>query len=119
MSEFCNQKHRIFVALQIAVITITLIGGALSYAIPHVTGHDYVFGLIPFFDVGNETSFPTYVSTINLLVAAGLCYLIYKAASLQGERPSRYWLLLCGIFIYLSVDEATVSRQLNSETKGL
>ena len=111
MSEYWSQAHRVFVVSQIVAITTTLIGGALSYVIPFISGHDYIFGLIPFFDVGSETSFPTYVSTVNLLVAAALCYLIYKASRLQQERPSRYWLVLCGLLVYLSVDEATMIHE--------
>lgn len=111
--------HETFVLVQIFAVTATLTLGALSYAITYYTGHDYIFGIIPYFDVAREDSFPTFLSSVNLLVAAVLCALIFKIATIQGEQPSKYWLILAGIMIFLAIDEATMIHEKLEVLRGL
>jgi hypothetical protein len=111
MSQTLRRQFRVFATLQIAVISLTLFSGALSYWIPYVSSHKHIFGLIRYFDVGRESNFPTYISSVNLLIAAVLCCLIYLFSRFQHAFASRYWILLAAIFVFLSIDEATMIHE--------
>lgn len=97
--------QRIFIAVEIALVGLTALAGALVYLIPQFTEHDNVFGLLALFDLGLEGNFPTYISSVNLLVGAALSALTFIVIALKGGRPSRYWLLLAAILAGLSLDE--------------
>lgn len=99
-------RYRIFVAVEVVGVGLTAFAGALAYLIPRFTGRDTLFGLLDFFDLGLEGNFPSYISSVNLLVGAALAALTHAVINLKGNRPSRYWLLLAAILAYLSVDEA-------------
>jgi len=95
-----------FVTFQVALVSGILALGTVGYAIQTFTGHRSMLGFLRLFDVGNEQSFATYLSTMLLLLAAALLYVAYRGKKQQDARHRHYWLLLCWLFVYLSVDEA-------------
>lgn len=66
--------------------------------------HDYVFGLVPIFDVNRELSIPTFYSSLALLVAS-LLLLIITINQKRFKKPYKAWMGLTIIFLLLSLDE--------------
>lgn len=102
---------KLFKRIQVGLVTTILGLGTLAYLIRHITGHQMVLGLIPLLDVGRESSLPTYFSTLNLLVAALLTFLVYGLEKGQAMKTARYWLLLALVFVYLSIDEGATIHE--------
>ena len=64
-----------------------------------------------FFDASSEANIPTFFSSLILFIAAGILYVIYKAASKESGKK-KYWMVLMVIFAWLSVDEtASIHEQ--------
>ncbi len=59
-----------------------------------------------FLDLGAEISLPTWWQQSQLLAAAALCCLIGVTVD-EGSRVRRRWMVLAGIFLYISLDEGT------------
>jgi hypothetical protein len=93
----------------ISVGSLVALGGA-AYLVADLTGHRQLFGLIPLLDVGNENGLATFFSSLNLLCAALVSYLIY-ATSDKDHRVERRWAWLAGVFVYLALDEACVIHE--------
>lgn len=58
-----------------------------------------------YFDFNGEANFPAYFSTIILMLAALLNYLLYLHSKKEKNAESKYWLVLAFIFTFLSIDE--------------
>jgi hypothetical protein len=89
------------------VLGATAIALALaSYAgqlMRFVGGHDYVYGLVPLFDVDNEDSIPTVFSAAQLLLAFGILGFIC-ALRITGSSPWTWRVLTVG-FLLMAIDE--------------
>jgi len=73
---------------------------------------DYVYGLVDLFDFDIEGNFPTFYSAVAMLLATGLLALITRA---NWDRQGTYrfhWLLLTGLLLFLTFDEATAIHEL-------
>jgi hypothetical protein len=72
-------------------------------------GHDHVRGLSPLmqslFDLNSEANVPTWFSSSALLVASLLLAAVGFVERARGRRDVGYWLVLSGIFLFISVDE--------------
>ena len=99
-------RFKTFVGIQLLVITLLIIAGALVYVYAYKTGDDFLYGVLPMFDVGRENSVPTFVSALNLLLAAILSFTLYRTTRFRQEAHTLGWLLLALIFVYLAFDEA-------------
>lgn len=78
-------------------------------------GHDYVYGFVPFaeqmFDLDLERNPATWFSSVLLLVSALLLGYVGLATRAVRDAYGRHWLILAGIFLYLSLDEATAIHE--------
>lgn len=72
--------------------------------------HDYVFGLVPLFDFDTEQNIPTLYSSLTLLVASILLFVI---AVMHKKNGSSFfsWIGLAAIFLFLSVDEMALIHE--------
>lgn len=68
--------------------------------------HDYVYRLVPLFDLNTEKNIPTFYSAVALLVSSGLLFFIAYVHKKSGNNYFR-WMGLAIIFMFLSVDEIT------------
>jgi hypothetical protein len=102
---------RTFAKYQFLAIAFLLLAGAAGYVLRNATGPRALFDIIRFFDLGSETSLPTYLSALNLLIAAFLLAVVARTS--RRERPDlfRYWTILSFGFLYLSLDEATIIHE--------
>ena len=71
----------------------------------HALGRDMVFGLVPLFDFYEEHNVPTYFSSLNLLLTAGLLLLTARLERLRGGPNVRAWQVLGLGFAFMSLDE--------------
>lgn len=76
------------------------------HAISGYLGYERMMGFRRLFDIGNEQSFPTYVSAINLLLAAILLHLLSLIRRNEGNVSCRFWRILSVLFLWLSIDES-------------
>ncbi len=88
------------------IISIALALGSFAYAFVGLTGHDNALGFLGLLDLGSERSVATYLSSVNLLVAAVLLFLLNRVRSQQQLPDARCWGFLSALFLLLSIDEA-------------
>ncbi len=69
--------------------------------------HGRLLGFSARFDLNTEGNVPTYFSALQLAFAALILMTIARAKHASGDPYARHWSVLCGIFAFLSVDEAT------------
>jgi hypothetical protein len=100
-------RTRDFAVIQFSAVTVLVLLSLAAYLFKHYTGHGQVLGLIPFLDVSEEQSLPTWFSSLNLLLSALLLTVLYAIARRTGFEKHRYWLYLALVFLLLSVDEAS------------
>jgi hypothetical protein len=89
-------------ALILALLALSVAGQMMKY----FGGHDRVFGLIRLFYLDEETNVPSLYSALQLLVVAGVLWLIAKFKRKSGGSFVRHWQALALIFGYLALDEA-------------
>lgn len=78
------------------LVQVALLAG--DYRIPR--------NIVRLVDLDQENNLPTWLSSTNLLISAILAAFITKAKQAQRDAYTLYWLGLCLVFLYLSVDEA-------------
>jgi hypothetical protein len=116
-----NANPTVFVRLPRAVGALA--GGVLVFLLLSMIapvarfglGLDTSTGLLGFaenaFNLNGEANPPTWYATVLLLVAAFLLGYIGLAGRASGHRWSTYWLVLGGIFLVLSMDEASALHE--------
>jgi hypothetical protein len=89
-----------------------LVGAVAALLVAHVTlqvwhyrWHEMPWLLLWFFDVDKEDSLPTWYSTISLMLAAVLLYLVARRKRADQDPWFRYWYGLSLTFAALSMDE--------------
>ncbi len=97
-----------------ALLLVAHLGGLFS---TFFLDHDRVFGLIPLFDLAEETNVPTLFSVTLFLINAGLAFLIWRSAG-AGGRAALGWLLLASVMAFLALDEfASIHERLEVPTR--
>jgi hypothetical protein len=95
---------RLAQSLMIA-IAILLVGHAVGLFFKFGLGHESVFNLVPLFDVRLEQNFPTFYSSLALLLCAFLLSIIGIHKRTARHDFVKHWFLLAAVFVYLSCDE--------------
>lgn len=88
-----------------AIVGLLLLADLVTVVSKHYWGHDYVRGLIPLFDMDKEQNIPTYFTVAEILLCACLAYVVAVAEKNRRRRDHLYWMGLCFICLYLSIDE--------------
>ncbi|MBW4459939.1 MAG: hypothetical protein KME47_06820 [Nodosilinea sp. WJT8-NPBG4] len=104
------------IAINPRQISLTLVGIVMFASLGHIVVRKLsslvdiestpLAGIYNFFNMSVEANFPTYVSAINLLMAALLCGLIAFCESSLRKRYGWHWWGLAACLLTLSVDEA-------------
>lgn len=100
----------IFTALVLSLVTMHLVTGILNYQF----GHDYQWGFRFQFNVDNEGNIPAWYSSSALLVASFLLALIGATKYKRRDAFAAHWLVLAGMFLYLSMDEASQLHEMSA-----
>jgi hypothetical protein len=98
LSHVVVQPRRVIQVLT-AIALVLFLANVCGLLVAYFTGHDTVFGVVPFFDFGTEHNLPSFFSACLLLGGAVLFFLVSRA------RLQPIWLFLAGIFVFLSFDE--------------
>jgi hypothetical protein len=71
-----------------------------------------------YFDFNRERNLPTLFSTLLLLAAAGLLFRLGRQARGAFQYQRKYWYLLAGVFLFLTLDEGfQIHEQLSGRTQ--
>lgn len=95
--------------IRMLVLMLSLIGALLCANLAGVLskyffGHDYVFGLIPLFDLNTEKNIPTAYATLQLIFSSAL--LAFIGINEKAVRKNYfYWFALAVLFAFLAFDE--------------
>lgn len=74
-------------------------------------GFDYALGFVPLFYMYEEHNIPTWFSSITLFACSVLLVAITIAKKKILDPSYRYWLILCFVFLFLSIDEAAMIHE--------
>lgn len=88
-----------------------IIGFGVRYA-RYILDRGGLWGISRLFDLDAENNIPTWYSSTALFFCAILLGLIAIEKRQQGDRFSKHWLGLSGIFAFLSLDEASSIHEL-------
>jgi len=88
----------------VAVFALLLLAHAGGLLMTYRFDHDYVYGLVPLFNITLEGNIPTFFAS-GLFVTGGALFLLLWRLNEQGSSERRVWLILGVIFFYLAVDE--------------
>lgn len=104
MSVDIRLSQRPFTRMQFGIITTILILSVSLYSYQDVFGNDYIARAFGAFGL-KENSVSTWFSSFNLLLSSIFLFSIYKDSRRCNEYVCRYWLMLCILFLLLSLDE--------------
>lgn len=112
-----NPKH--VIGWIVAILAALLMAHGMALLMTYGFGHDYVFGLVPLFNIALEQNLPTLFSTMLLLANGCMFFVLYRV-----DDSSRYtrnvWMLLAAAFWFLGVDEsALIHERLSAPVKEL
>lgn len=93
--------HRKLVAIGLLLVGLHLLAMVMKYYF----GRDMVYGIVPLFDFYEEHNVPTYFSSLNLLVTAGMLWMIARLEGRRATRAARPWQVLAFGFLFMSMDE--------------
>ena len=103
-----------FFRFQFGIVTVLVVLSALHYIYSAAMGLDLIARSTSMFDLGREDSIPTAFSAMNLLVASGLSFILYRQGRSFGEPKSLYWMILSMLFLAMATDEvAGIHERLN------
>jgi len=102
------KKAATYLGTIIAFLIAAYIAGYISRCF---LGHDYVFGLVPLFDLDVEGNIPSLFSSVSILLCSGLLYIIGTAHMKDNNKESYYWKGLAAIFLFLALDEGAAIHE--------
>ena len=100
-----NITRSLFIGSQYGIVSILLLLSLGFYLYQDMVEADFTARALEVFDVGRENSLPTWISSFNLLVSSVLLLFIYLEKRDDSQSWTRYWLILCLLFLVLSIDE--------------
>jgi hypothetical protein len=113
------------------IVFVLLLANITGIILESVLQYDSRFTrlLVGYFDFNGESNIPAFFSSIILLIAGGLLLLIHTQQKKYTEsKPTRHWLILGWIFMFMAVDENVqihehiadfVRPQLGNDLSGL
>lgn len=96
-----------FLTTTVIILTIASFAGNFAHHVLDITFRGLVFRL----NVGEDSSLPTWYSSIALLLCSLLLSLIGWTASKKNQPYIVQWFILSLLFLYISMDEVATFRE--------
>lgn len=93
-----------------SILAILMLGHGVALLMTYGFDHDYVFGLVPLFNIAMEHNIPTLFATL-LLFGSGVCFFVLYRIGDTSRHVRYVWLLLSLVFCGLAVDEAVLIHE--------
>lgn len=95
----------------VALVLLVAVFALLTVSLPlqwllHQSEIEMPLLVVKTFDFDSENNLPTWLSSVMLLICAGVLFLIYRAKRVRGDGQAIWWAGLGLVFLYLSIDEA-------------
>lgn len=90
-----------------AIIGFTILVSAITVFFRYSTFQHDLFGLASKFDMDAENTVPTFISSMNLLIAAGLLGFIAYIIKRRDGKHWKQWSIMGIIFFILALDETS------------
>jgi hypothetical protein len=87
------------------IIGVLVAGHIVGQIEKYIFNHSTVFGLVPFFDLGNEKNLPTFFQMVILFITSALLFICSRISKNQGDSKKGYWIVLSMGFFYMGIDE--------------
>lgn len=100
-----------FLRCQVYVVTVLLGLGLLYYLAKEMSLQRMLLAVAAIFDVGEETSVPTWFSSANIALSAILALLIGIRDKTTNKTLGLYWIALAVILLGMSVDEVAAIHE--------
>ncbi len=107
------------IRLLITIAVLLLFFDLVVNAIKIWTGYDYMLGIMPLFDLYEESNIPTWFSSILLFSASLLLVVITMIKKELNSKEKTYWGGLAAIFVLLSLDEIAQLHELSGKILGM
>lgn len=112
LSNRISLKSSSIVRILGMVAVLLILASAGVQLASYLTGHDYIYGLVPLFHLEAEQNIPTFFSTFLLLFADILLWTITILKRNQTAPHVSYWALLSFGFFFMAADEAAHIHEL-------
>ncbi len=100
------ELHRRWITTALAVMIVLLtIAHLIFQSVRYHLGIESFYGLVQLFDMGEEANLPTYFSSMQLLLASLLLFVVGMLRRQARDHYAPHWLWLSLIFLLLSMDE--------------
>jgi hypothetical protein len=93
------------------VVALLVAASLAGQAIRLTTGHEYVGGFVPKFNLDAENNVPTFFGALLLVAVAGLLALTGTIKRKGRDRFSAHWGVLSLLFLFLAFDEASAIHE--------
>jgi hypothetical protein len=101
------------IARGLGIIMVLLILASLAGQVAAVRlGDDFIYGLVPLFNLDSEQNIPTFFASSLLLIAAILLTIITRLKKKQKAPHVPSWAFLSVGFFYMAADEASSIHEL-------
>jgi len=117
MAKLIIPARKVFIWL-LAILGILLVLHIFGQYLWHISGWTYLSFYIDRFNMNEEVSIPTWFATILLLVSSGLLWTIGTIKTFIKDVFAKYWKVLSGIFLFLSIDEGSSIHEILSVLIG-
>lgn len=97
-------SHKVLRA-HLSVVAALVTAGLTGHLVHYFTGHDYVFGLRPLFNLNAENNVPSIFSGLAILGCAVILFVLYFRYKATERSGSTFFMLFGFLFVYLACDE--------------
>lgn len=90
----------------IAGVAVLFAAAVVMECLRFYLGYDHVLGLFRVFNMDTENNIPTWFSSIGLLACSVALAILAAVHRNRHDPPGRFFAVLAGVFVMLSLDEA-------------
>ena len=107
ISVNCRMARTLLTAIVASLIACHLVTQGLYLYM----GKNYQLGFRRLLNLGEEANLPTWYSSCSLALCSALLFVVGSTARSKKGAFAHHWLVLAGIFLFLSVDEGAMLHE--------